>query len=502
VIEHITDAVFIADAATKRVVRVNSAVTRLLGFDESLQLEVGLEHYSALIQPQLPDGTPLVTEQLLVMRALQGEEVHNAHVVWRRRDGELIHVIAGASPIRNTSGEIVLAVVTAHEVTSLLQIQAELERSNQAKDMFLAMLSHELRTPLTPVLGWANILRDNLDDRAVVKRGLEAIERNARLQAQLVDDLLDLSRIITGKIELVRAPVDLNQIVRHALETVQYRLDAQMLDLELDLALDPLPVNADATRLEQVIWNLLSNAVKFTPARGRISVSSRLAGDYCQVEVSDNGVGIKTGLLQVIFNRFCQADSGTSRRHGGLGIGLAIARSLVEMHGGWIEAESKGEGRGARFTVAIPLHEVKLKRPARQRRRRDVAATNLEDVRVLILEDSTDTRELLGIILNAYGCQVSLASSVPEGLRLAAEIMPDVVISDIGLPDLDGYEFVQQLRQLRGLRDIPVIALTGYAMEGDRKRALESGFNKHLPKPVETEHLIAAIQQVLTKLNT
>jgi PAS domain S-box-containing protein len=501
-IEHITDAVFIAEAASKRIVRVNSAVMRLLGFEEPQQLEVGLEHYSSLISPQLPDGTLMKTEELLMTRALRGEQIYNAHMVWRRRDGQLIHVIAGASPIRNSSGEIVMAVVTAHEVTSLLQIQAELERSNQAKDLFLAMLSHELRTPLTPVLGWANILRDNLDDRAVVKRGLEAIERNTRLQAQLVDDLLDLSRIITGKIELVRAPVDLNQIVRHALETVQYRIDTQMLDLELDLALDPLPVNADATRLEQVIWNLLSNAVKFTPVRGRIRVSSRISGDYCQVEVSDNGIGIRPDLLPVIFNRFCQADSSTSRRHGGLGIGLAIARSLVEMHGGWIEADSKGEGRGARFTVAIPGHEAKLKRPARQKRRPGATARSLEDVRILILEDSTDTRELLGILLSAYGCQVSLASSVPEGLKLAAEIMPDVVLSDIGLPDLDGYEFVRRLRGLRGLERVPVIALTGYAMDGDRKRALESGFDKHLAKPVESEQLIIAIQQVLSKLET
>ena len=502
VIEHITDAVFIAETSTQRVVRVNSAVTRLLGFDEPQQLEVGLEQYQSLLNPQLPDGTLLTNDQFLLTRALHGEEIHNAHLVWRRRDGQLIHVIAGASPIRNSSGEIVLAVVTAHEVTNLLHIQAELERSNQAKDLFLAMLSHELRTPLTPILGWASILRDNLSDRAIVKQGLEAIERNARLQTQLVDDLLDLSRIIAGKIDLVRAPVDVNQIVRHALETVQHRLDAQMLDLELDLALEPLPVNADAMRLEQVIWNLLSNAVKFTPARGRIRVSSRLVGDYCQVEVSDNGVGIKPDLLSVIFNRFYQSDSGTSRRHGGLGIGLAIARSLVEMHGGWIEADSKGEGRGARFTVAIPVHEAKLKRPTRQKKRHERTTSFLEETRVLILEDSADTRELLGIILRAHGCQVTLAASVPEGLALAAEIMPDVVLSDIGLPDLDGYEFVNRLRQLRGLEHTPVIALTGYAMEGDRQRALESGFDKHLPKPVEPEQLVAAIRQVLSELKT
>jgi PAS domain S-box-containing protein len=502
VIEHITDAVFIAEAASKRVVRVNSAAARLLGFDDPRQLEERLDLYPVMLQPQLPDGTSLTVDQLLMMRALSGEEVRDAHLIWRRRDGSLIHVVAGASPVRNSSGEIVLAVGIAHEVTSLLQVQTELQRSNQAKDLFLAMLSHELRTPLTPILGWAKILRDNLRGSKVMKQGLEAIERNARLQAQLVDDLLDLSRIIAGKIELVRAPVDLNQIICHALETVQCRIDTQMLDLELELAADPLPVHADATRLEQVIWNLLSNAVKFTPARGRIRVTSRQAGDYCQVEVRDNGIGIKPDMLPLIFDRFSQADSGTARQHGGLGIGLAIARSLVEMHGGWIKADSKGEGRGTRFTVTIPAHDAKPKRLARQRRRRGAAALRLEGVRVLAIEDAADTRELLGIVLRSYGCEVSLAPSVPEGLKLAAEMQPQVVISDIGLPDTDGYVFVRQLRQLSGLQNIPVIALTGYAMEGDRRRALESGFDKHLPKPLEPEQLVAAIQEVLSGLKT
>ncbi len=499
VIEHITDAVFIADGATKRVVRVNSAAARLLAFDDPRELEVELEKYPALIRSQLPDGTPLTTDQLLLMRALRGEEVRDAHIVWQRRDGTPIHVVAGVSPIRNAAGEIILVVGIAHEVTSLLQIQAELERSNHAKDLFLAMLSHELRTPLTPILGWAHIMRDHVGETAVIRQGLEAIERNARLQAQLVDDLLDMSRIITGKIELECAAKDLNEIVRHALETVQCRIDTQMLDLELDLAPEPLPVYADAVRLEQVIWNLLSNAVKFTPARGRISVSTRRVGNCCQVEVTDTGIGIRPELLPVIFNRFRQADSGTTRRHGGLGIGLAIARSLVEMHGGWIEAESKGEGRGARFTVAIPLRETEppLRPPARKRRVRSI---RLDQVRVLVVEDSLDTRELLSLILQSYGAEVFLASSVPEGLKLAAEVNPEVVISDIGLPDIDGYEFVQQLRQLPRFERRPVIALTGYAMAGDRDRAFESGFDRHLPKPIEPEQLITTIHEVLSQI--
>jgi PAS domain S-box-containing protein len=499
VIEQITDAVFIADATTRHVVRVNSAGARLLGYESPFQLEKSLDNYNALLSPRLSDGRSLPTERFLLNRALRGEEVRNDHLVLRRLDGTLIHVIAGASPVRNASGEIVLAVGILHDVTDLLNIQTELERSNQSKDLFLAMLSHELRTPLTPILGWSKIMYENVHDPIAVQQGIEAIERNARLQSQLVDDLLDMSRIIAGKIELNRSPQDFNQIVRYALETVQTRIDTQMLDLELDLAPSLLPVYGDPTRLEQVIWNLLANAVKFTPARGRLRITSRRTPQYCLVEVADSGIGINPDMLDAIFEHFQQLESGASRRHGGLGIGLAIARSLVEMHGGWIRAESEGEGRGATFTVTIPLYAGHLShRPGSEKKQGKFM--RLTGTRILVLEDSDDSRELFGLVLRARGCEVELAESVLEALELATRQPPDVVISDIGLPDIDGYEFVRRLRQMKGLERVPVIALSGYATDKDRRRSFEAGFDLHLAKPIEPEQIISSVYEVLSRL--
>lgn len=497
VIEQITDAVIIVDASTRRVRSVNSAGARLLGYDTTFQLLKNLDRYPALVSPRLPDGKLLPPGRFLLNRALRGEEVRNDHLVLRRLDGSLIHVIAGASPVTNPNGEIVLAVGILHDVTNLLEIQTELEKSNQSKDLFLAMLSHELRTPLTPILGWSKIMHENLHDPTTIQQGLEAIERNARLQSQLVDDLLDMSRIIAGKIDLNRAPHDLNQIVRYALETVQTRIDTQMLDLDLDLAPELLSVYGDPTRLEQVIWNLLANAVKFTPAPGRIQVRTRMAGEYCQVEVADNGIGIDPVMLQAVFEHFQQLETGTSRRHGGLGIGLAIARSLVEMHGGWIRAESEGEGRGSCFTLTIPFYSGGLSNAGDEQQQ--VKAMRLTGTKVLVLEDAPDSRELFGVVLRSRGCQVTLAESVLEALALAAEQQPDIVISDIGLPDIDGYEFVRRLRQMPGLECIPVIALSGYATEKDKRRSLKAGFDLHLAKPIEPDQIISGVSAALTR---
>lgn len=498
VIERITDAVFIADASTRNVVRVNSAGARLLGYESPFQLEKSLDTYPALLSPRLPDGKPLQSERFLLNRALRGEEVRDDHLMLRRLDGSLIHVIAGASPVRNASGEIVLAVGILHDVTSLLNIQTELEKSNQSKDLFLAMLSHELRTPLTPILGWSKIMHENVHDPVAVQQGVEAIERNARMQSQLVDDLLDMSRIIAGKIELNRSPQDFNQIIRYALETVQTRIDTQMLDLDLDLAAGVLPVYGDPTRLEQVIWNLLANAVKFTPTRGRIRITSRRIQQYCQIEVADNGIGIDPEMLDVIFEHFQQVESGTSRRHGGLGIGLAIARSLVEMHGGWIRAESAGAGCGSTFTVIIPLYTGHLKQRPGSDKRQD-KMMRLTGTKVLVLEDSDDSRELFGMVLRSRGCEVELAESVIQALELASSQQPDIVISDIGLPDIDGYEFVRRLRQMKGLERVPVIALSGYATEKDKRRSSEAGFDLHLAKPIEPDQIINSVHDVLSR---
>lgn len=404
-------------------------------------------------------------------------------------------------PVKDESGATESVLLLGAEVTERIHAEQkleaarfELEKSNHAKDMFLATLSHELRTPLTPILGWARIMQDYNSDGTVTEQGLQAIERNARLQAQLVDDLLDLSRITMGKIELACAPVDLNEIVRRALETVQYRIESQQIDLHLNLTTTSLLTYGDATRLEQVIWNLLTNAVKFTPLGGQITVRTQLIGNDCRIVVSDNGIGIESHILPLLFEPFKQGDSSITRRHGGLGIGLAIAHSLVQMHSGKIVAHSAGAGQGASFTVTLPLYHLSAVKPLETQ---DAArALRLDGVKVLVIEDSEDTRELLGVVLKSYGCQVELAETVSQAWELALARKPEVIISDIGLPEADGYELARQLRQTPGFERTPMIALTGYAMDVDRQKAYESGFDLHLPKPIDPETLVRTVYEL------
>ena len=404
-------------------------------------------------------------------------------------------------PVKDEAGTTESVLLLGAEVTERIHAEQkleaarfELEKSNHAKDLFLATLSHELRTPLTPILGWARIMQDYEADSTVKTQGLQAIERNARLQAQLVDDLLDLSRITMGKVELACAPVDLNEIVRRALETVQPRIETQKLELELHLRPESLLVYGDATRLEQVIWNLLTNAVKFTSSGGKITVRSELAGTDCRITVSDNGTGIEPHVMPLLFEPFKQGDSSITRRHGGLGIGLAIAHSLIQMHGGTIVASSAGAGQGASFTVSLPGYQMTVAKTLEKS-----AATRtlrLDGLKILVIEDAADTRELLGIVLKSYGCQVELAENVLQAREIALAHRPEIIISDIGLPDENGYDFARYLRQTAGFEQIPMIALTGYAMDADRQRAYESGFDRHLSKPVDPETLVRTVYEL------
>ena len=374
----------------------------------------------------------------------------------------------------------------------LQRLNEELAGANRAKDIFLATLSHELRTPLTPMLGWVNLLRHGMSDPNLMAQGLEAIERNARLQSRLIDDLLDISRIVSGKMRLDCEPTDLNAVVEAAVETVRSTAAARDIELEVELANSPLIVQGAPLRLQQIVWNLLSNAIKFTEAGGKVSVRVHREGGEVRVVVSDTGIGIAPEFLPHVFDRFRQADGSTTRQHGGLGLGLAIVRALAELHGGWVSAESEGIGRGSRFMFAMPVNKGAENEHETEACVRPLEITNP----ILLVDDSQDTLALLRLVFAHHGCRVLVADSAREALKLVTTEKPGIVISDIGMPDVDGYELLKQLRRIPGMDKVPAIALSGYAMEEDRARALAAGFSAHIAKPVDPEALLTLVQQL------
>jgi signal transduction histidine kinase len=376
----------------------------------------------------------------------------------------------------------------------LTRLNQELAEANRAKDVFLATLSHELRTPLTPVLGWTNLLRTGNLQPHEMDQALEIIERNATLQSRLVDDLLDISRIATNNLRFDPKPADLNSAVSAACETVRPAAAARGVDLDLTRFGGSLIVLGEPVRLQQIVWNLLTNAIKFNEPGGRVTVRVEAEGQNARVVVEDSGIGILPEFLPHIFDRFRQADGSPTRKHGGLGLGLAIVDALAKMHGGRVKAESDGPGRGSRFTFVIP-------REAHASRSREgpKPVVPLAEVQpVLVVDDSTDTLELMAAIFRQRGCKVMAARSGEEAIRLAREERPSLIVSDIGMPDMDGCDLLVELRRLPGMADIPAIAISGYAMDGDRDRALSSGFSAHLAKPVEINDLFALIRRLTT----
>ncbi len=365
----------------------------------------------------------------------------------------------------------------ADRTAELTRLNGELAEANRAKDVFLATLSHELRTPLTPVVGWIKLLRSgNLDEKSVAQ-ALDAIERNAWLQSRLIDDLLDTSRIATGKLHFEPKPTDVNTIVKAAIDTVRASAASRNIDLSVQLSSSTLVVMGEPVRLQQIAWNLLSNAIKFTEPGGKVTVITDGDNSHARVCVTDTGVGIAPDFLPHVFDRFKQADGSTSRRHGGLGLGLAIADALAKMHGGKIEAESEGAGKGACFTFCLELATAERVAPEPVTER----VHSLSGLDVLIVEDSPDTLLLLSALFSREGANVMTAASAAEALQSAASKRPSVIISDIGMPDVDGYQLLQQLKVLPGMDDVPAIAISGYASEEDRERALETGYQALVP---------------------
>jgi PAS domain S-box-containing protein len=433
-----------------------------------------------------------------------------------RPDGSVRWIYAKGATIRDESGRPVRMVGLNMDVTDRKQAEAERERlleserrarteaehATRVKDEFLATVSHELRSPLTAIVGWADVIRRGNATEAQIEHGVDVIRRNALTQAQLIGDLLDLSRIVTGKMRLSPEVVDLGPVIHAVLELVKPSAEAR--SIEISCSIEPLRerVHGDPARLQQIVWNLLSNAVKFTPKGGRIEVTLLRANEHLEVRVSDTGKGIPAEFLPHVFERFRQADASGAREYGGLGIGLALVRELTQLHGGQISAASEGEGKGATFTVQLPVADT-------QRDPHPEASTPpaviipgaalLEGVRVLVVDDEPDALEVIQRILEDRHAQVTPLRSADAALSLlAAGASFDVVLSDIGMPGRDGYEFIAGMRKL-GIRT-PAAALTGLARSEDRTRALYRGFQAHVPKPAQASELLATVASLAGRI--
>ncbi|MDX2216849.1 MAG: ATP-binding protein [Oculatellaceae cyanobacterium bins.114] len=413
------------------------------------------------------------------------------------------------TPIWEASGTVGGIFIAVHETTQKilserrereLRVEAQAakesaEKANRLKDQFLAVLSHELRSPLNPIVGWAKLLLSRALDADTTKQALESIERNAKLQAQMIDDLLDVSRILQNKLVLDTAPIHLVPIIKDALETVQSAAIAKAIHLQAQLDPTPLQVLGDSNRLKQVIWNLLSNAVKFTPQGGQVKITLDYVDASAQVQVIDTGKGISADFLPHVFDHFQQADSTTTRVFGGLGLGLAIAKQIVDMHGGVIQAASPGEGQGATFTVRFPL-VVNTLQPV-QDTPLSMTDADLKNIHVLVVEDDADNREMITFTLEMYGAKVTAVSSASSAIDTLSQCQPDILISDIGMSGMDGYALMQQIRRVTQTGQIPAIALTAYVSEADQQQAIAAGFQEHLSKPMEPTQLVATILKVL-----
>ena len=490
------DPVFVSDLEGK-ILQANDAVSDLLGFREDEVVEQSVSRFIS------------ADETREFVAALREVVVHgvsrNVPLHPRSASGDVISTTLNASALRHASGEVIGAIGILRDMRAYEQVLHDLEESrrelhdaNQAKDQFLAVVSHELRTPLTAMLGWVRLLTTGTVDASASARALEVIERNVKLLAQLIEDLLDVSRIVAGKLRLEMGPVAPVTVVESAVEAVQALADAKSISLKVMLDPSAGPVRGDPDRLQQVIWNLLANAIKFTPSRGRVDVRLERFNNHTRLVVRDTGRGINPDLLPHIFDRFRQDEQ--APRYGGLGLGLAIVRHIVDLHGGTVKAESEGEGRGATFTVELPLPSEQVAsspEPAVVYRRAEGPSrlVNLSGRRILVVDDEADARELLTTILGRAGADVAAAASADEALTTLPRWRPDVLVSDIGMPGDDGYALIRKIRALPPDEggNVRALALTAYARSEDRIRALEAGFQTHVSKPVDPLELTALL---------
>ena len=460
----------------------------------------------------------------LLEQAVRGEIEYDTdfRVVWP--DNSVHWLMAKGAVLKSETGVPLHMIGVNMEITELKNAQHERERllinekdlraraeaANRMKDEFLATVSHELRTPLNAMLGWTTLLRKGQLDERGIGKALETVERNARSQTKLIEDLLDISRITTGHLKLDVQSLDLPSVIRAALESLHPAAEARQIELQALLDNAAGPVWGDPQRMQQIVWNLLSNAIKFTPKGGQVQVQLERVNSHVELAVSDTGQGISANFLPHVFERFEQEDASSKRKHGGLGIGLTIVRHLVELHGGQVTAESAGEGKGATFRILLPIMLAR-RRTVQEERLPLPAGINggskphlLNGLRVLAVDDEADARELLAELLTTSGVEVRVASSGADALATLEQWRPDVMISDIGMPDMDGYELLRELRktEMNGKQTrLPALALTAYATAEDRMRALQSGFQMHIAKPVDPEELTTVLASLAGRLN-
>ena len=502
-----SDDAIIGETLDGLITSWNRAAQRILGYTAA---EIVGKPITTLLPPDHSEDMSRILE-----RIRRGDRVGHYETQRLAKDGRVIDVSLSISPIRDADGTIIGAAKVARDITERKHAEAEREQllaaaeaakadaeaANRMKDDFLATLSHELRTPLNAIVGWAKILRSGKVDAEDLDEGLSAIDRNSHAQSQIIEDLLDISRIVSGNLRLDVQRLTLTDILDAALASVLPAANAK--EIRIHKVFDSLvgPVTGDPARLQQVVWNLLANAVKFTPKGGTVHVLLERVNSHVEISVIDSGIGIKPEFLPHVFDRFRQADGSTTRLHAGLGLGLAIAKHLVEMHGGSIRAKSPGEGQGATFTLALPITVVHPDQPGRLKVRHkqndainDVCQDSaLAGLKVLVVDDEPDARQLLRRALADCQAQVAVASSAAEALALIETFPPDVIVCDIGMPEQDGYDLIHRVRANPAIKDIPAAALTAFARPEDRKRSLLAGFQTHVAKPVDPAELTAVV---------
>jgi len=514
-LENVLDYAIIILDPQGYIVRWSAGAERIFGYQEA---EILGKPNSILF---IPEDLALSQEvQELQTAIIEGRaEDERWHL---RKDGSRFWGSGIATPLRDEMGQLkgfskILRDFTEQkrvedERAQLLireqEARATAEAANRMKDEFLATLSHELRSPLNAMLGWLRLLNTRKFDEATTARAMETIERNAKTQAQLVEDLLDVSRIIQGKLTLQSTPVQLASLVETVLDNIRPVADAKAIQLQSSIDRTVGSVSGDSDRLQQVLWNLLTNAIKFTSQEGRVAISLKRAKGYAEITVTDTGKGISADFLPYVFDRFRQADSSITRSYTGLGLGLAIVRHLVELHGGSVSVDSPGEGKGATFKVKLPLIDTYLQNAQKELGETDqdgVSVNNsllLDGLQILVVDDEADTRLFLRTVLEECGASVTTASSAAEAIEVIKHLSPDVLVSDIGMPEEDGYTFIRKVRKLemeKG-RHIPAAALTAYARSDDKMRSLAAGFQMHMAKPVEPAELALVVASLAGRI--